>query len=115
MGSGRRMAERVSRGEIWLYEFSVPDKRGPVLVLSRQEVIGLLRTVIVAPVTSTIYGAPSEVIVGVDEGLKCESAVNLDHPQTVDQRKLRSYIGSLGSRKMREVCDALTIATGCDT
>ncbi len=109
------MAERVSRGEIWLYEFSAPNKRRPVLVLSRQEVIGLLHTVIVAPVTSTIRGAPSEVAVGVDEGLKHDSAVNLDHPQTVDQRKLRCYIGSLGSRKMQEVCKALAIATGCDT
>jgi len=109
------VAERVSRGQIWLYEFSAPNKRRPVLVLSRQEVIGLLHTVIVAPVTSTIRGAPSEVVVGVDEGLKHDSAVNLDHPQTVDQRKLRRYIGSLGSRKMQEVCEALAVATGCDT
>lgn len=108
------MAERVSRGQIWLYEFAAPNKRRPVLILSRQEVIRLLRTVIVAPVTSTIRGAPSEVVVGVDEGLKHDSAVNLDHPQTVDQRKLRRYIGSLGSRKMQEVCVALAIATGCD-
>ena len=108
------MAERVRRGQIWLYEFSAPNKKRPVLILSRQEVIGLLHTVIVAPVTSTIRGAPSEVVVGVDEGLKHDSAVNLDHPQTVDQRKLRRYIGSLGSRKMQEVCVALAIATGCD-
>lgn len=109
------MAERVSRGQIWLYDFSAPNKRRPVLVLSRQEVLGLLHTVIVAPVTSTIHGAPSEVVVGVEEGLKHDSAVNLDHPQTVDQSKLRRYIGSLSSRKMREVCEALAIATGCDT
>jgi len=109
------VAERVSRGEIWLYEYSASNKKRPVLILSRQEVIGLLHTVIVAPVTSTIRGAPSEVAIGVDEGLKHDSAVNLDHPQTVDQRKLRRYIGSLGSRKMQEVCKALAIATGCDT
>jgi len=49
----------VNRGEIWLYEFKPPDKRRPVVVLSRAEVIPLLRTVMVAPITSTIRGAPS--------------------------------------------------------
>lgn len=53
-----------------MYEFKKPDKLRPVLVLSRQEVIVLIDTVIVAPITTTIYGVPSEVIVGVDQGLK---------------------------------------------
>jgi hypothetical protein len=74
------MARVVSRGEIWRYRFASPDKKRPVVVLSRQEVIGLLHTVMVAPVTSTIRGAPSEVLVGFREGLKHESAVNLDPP-----------------------------------
>ena len=38
------MAPRVNRGEIWLYTFGSPDKRRPVLVLSRQKAIDLLRT-----------------------------------------------------------------------
>lgn len=80
------MAARVNRGEIWRYEFKRPDKLRPVLVLSRPEVIPLLATVMVAPVTSTIRGAPSEVIVGIEEGLKHDSAVNLDHLQTIDHR-----------------------------
>ena len=107
------MAERLSRGEIRLYAFSRPDKRRPVLILSRQEVIGLLHTVMVAPITSTIRGAPSEVIVGVDEGLKGQSAVNLDHVQTVEKERLGRFIGCLPSRKLQEVCRALAIATGC--
>jgi mRNA interferase MazF len=108
------MAAGVSRGEIWLYEFKPPDKRRPVLVLTRPEVIPLLRTVMVAPITSAIRGAPSEVQVGIDEGLKADSAVNLDHVQTIDARHLRHYIGRLGDDKMAAVCRALTIATGCD-
>ncbi|MGQ0812874.1 MAG: type II toxin-antitoxin system PemK/MazF family toxin [Gemmatimonadota bacterium] len=107
------MARRVNRGEIWLYTFSPPDKRHPVLVLTRQEVIGLLHTVIVAPITSTIHGAPSEVVVGTDEGLKSRSAVNLDHVQTVEQRALARYVGTLAPEKMKTVCQALAIATGC--
>ncbi len=107
------MARQVNRGEIWMYEFKSPDKRRPVLVLTRQEVIPLLHTVMVAPVTSTIRGAPSEVIVGVGEGLKAESAINVDHIQTVEQNRLRRFVGTLSRAKMAEVCRALRISTGC--
>jgi mRNA interferase MazF len=93
--------------------FAAPDKRRPVLVITRQDVIPLLHTVMVAPITSTIYGAPSEVLVGVDEGLKHPSAVNLDHLQTVEQARLMRRLGQLGPSKMREVCRGLAIATGC--
>jgi len=108
------MARGVSRGEIWRYRFAAPDKKRPVVVLSRRDVIGLLHTVMVAPVTSTIHGAPSEVLVGIKEGLKHESAVNLDHVQTVEQSRLEGYVGQLGIEKMREVCRALAVAVGCD-
>jgi mRNA interferase MazF len=96
-----------------MYDFRVPDKRRPVLVLTRQEVIGLLHTVMVAPITSSIKGAPSEVMVGVGEGLKHDSAVNLDHVQTVEQARLVRRIGQVSPSKMREVCRALAIAVGC--
>jgi mRNA-degrading endonuclease toxin of MazEF toxin-antitoxin module len=54
------------------------------------------------------------VVVGVEHGLKGDSAVNLDHVQTVAKSKLRRYVGSLDAGKMRAVCLALTIATGCE-
>ena len=114
MGEAGNVAREVNRGEIWSYRFSSPDKRRPVLVLSRQEVIGLLHTVMVAPVTSTIRGAPSEVLVSADEGLKHPSAVNLDHVQTVEQSRLTGFVGSLDRRKMAEVCRALAVAVGCE-
>lgn len=107
------MAERVNRGEIWLYPFKAPDKQRPVLILTRQGVIGLLSTVMFAPITSTIRGTASEVILGPEEGLKTVSVVNLDHVQTVERHRLKSYIGSLGPEKMAAVCRALAIATGC--
>jgi mRNA interferase MazF len=107
------MAREIARGDIWTYSFAAPDKRRPVLVLTRQDVIGLLHTVMVAPITSTIYGAPSEVIVGVPEGLKHASAVNLDHVQTVEQARLTRRLGQLGPEKMRGVCRALAVAVGC--
>ena len=107
------MARRVARGEIWTYRFKSPDKRRPVLVVSRPEVIPLLHTVMVAPITSTRRGAPSEVAVGLEEGLKHDSAVNLDHVQTVEQARLIGFVGTLSPAKMQEVCRALGLATGC--
>ena len=109
------MAERIKRGEIWQFDFSRPDKRRPVLVLTRPEVIDLLHTVMVAPITSTIRGAPSEVIVGIDEGLKKDSAVNLDHVQTVEKSRLKRFVGTVGAVKMAAVCRALAVATSCNT
>lgn len=108
------MAREVRRGEIWRYRFKSPDKLRPVVVMSRPEVIGLLHTVMAAPITSTVRGAPSEVLVGIAEGLKHESAVNLDHVQTVEKARLVGYVGSLGPEKMRAVCRALAIAVGCE-
>jgi mRNA interferase MazF len=96
------------------YRVKAPDKLRPVVVLTRPEVIGLLHTVMVAPITSTVRGAPSEVLVGTGEGLRHESAVNLDHVQTVERSRLVGYVGSLAPEKMRSVCRALAIAVGCD-
>jgi len=96
-----------------MYRFTGPDKRRPALVLTRDEVIPLLHTVMVAPVTSTRRGLPSEVDLGVDEGLKHDSAVNLDHVQTVEQSRLVGYVGAVSVAKMRQVCQALAVATGC--
>ena len=109
------MARGVNRGEIWGYRFTSPDKWLPVLILTRPEVIELLHTVMVAPITSVVRGAPSEVLVGIEEGLKKESAVNLDHIQTVEKARLERFIGHLAPCRMREICQALAIAVGCDS
>jgi mRNA interferase MazF len=107
------VARTVSRGEIWQYRFRAPDKRRPVLILSRQDVIPLLHTVMVAPITSARRGSPGEVPLGISEGLKQESAVNLDHVQTVERARLVSFVGRLDRAQMRQVCRALAVATGC--
>ena len=108
------MARGIARGEVWTYQFARLDKRKPVVILSRPEAIDVLHTVMVAPITSTIRGLPSEVVVGPPEGLKHDSAVNLDHVQTVEQARLTRQVGHLRADKMRAVCRALAVATGCD-
>jgi len=108
------MAGGLNRGEIWLLRLAKPDKRRPVLVLSRPSLIGVLHTVTVAAVTSTLRGSPTEVPVGPEDGLKAPSCVNLCNLYTVPQRELRTFVGTLSPDKMRSVCRALSIACGCD-
>lgn len=107
------MARGLSRGEIWMYEFRAPDRRRPVLVLSRNEAIAVLDTVTVAPITTTIRGIRSEVTVGIREGLKAPSAIKLDHLQTVSKSALRQFIGTVGEDTLSVVCGAVEHALGC--
>lgn len=108
------MAERLTRGEIWLLHRPRPDKKRPVLVLSRPSLLGLLHTVTVAAITSTLRGAPTEVELGIPEGLKGTSCVNLCNLFTVRQAELTTFVGTVGPERMRQVCRALAIAVACD-
>lgn len=85
-----------------------------MLVLSRPSLLSVLHTATVAAITSTLRGAPTEVQVGPEDGLKQVSCVNLTNVFTVRKAELRHYVGSLGAQKMHEVCRALNIACGCD-
>ena len=109
------MARGLKRGDVYLHRFGAPNKRRPVVVLSRQEAIEVLREVTVAPVTSTIRDIPSEVVLDVEQGMKGPCAVNLDHVQTVKQSDLRTYVTTLDTSVMADVCRALAIATGCES
>ncbi len=107
------MARTLRRGDIYLYDFNKPDKTRPVVILSRDDVIPLLHTVMVAPILSTIYGIPSEVVVGIEHGLKNTSAINLDHIQTVDKNRLSNFVAHLDEAVVEQVCNALAIAVNC--
>ena len=106
------MRHAPARGEIWQFAFPKPDHNRPVLVLTRQDMIGLLHTVTVAPITSTIREVPSEVVVGTESGLKHRSAINLHHVITVPTAGLRSYVGELSPDHMSKVRTALLFALG---
>jgi mRNA interferase MazF len=108
------MARELSRGQIWLLALPRPDKRRPVLVLSRPALISALHTVTVAAITSTLRGAPTEVELGPEEGLKNASCANLCNLFTVPQARLKSFVGSVEQEKMHQVCRALAVATDCD-
>jgi len=102
----------VRRGEVRWYRFTAPDKRRPVVVLSRDSVLEYLGEVTVAPVTSAIREIPSEVLLTSKDGLPRDCAVNLDHVQTVSKSKLGALITTLGTERMREIRAALMFALG---
>lgn len=86
-----------------MFRFAPPDKQRPVLLLTRSDMIPVLNTVTVAPLTRTIRGAASEVVVGVDSGLKSASAINLHHIVTVPKTGLRRFIGSVSPAILEQV------------
>jgi mRNA interferase MazF len=103
----------VTRGDICWAELP-DDGRRPVLVLTRAEAIPVLRRVIVAPLTRTVRGIPTEVRLGREDGMPDECAIGFDHLQVTPRALLTEPITSLSGPRMHEVCKALAIATGCD-
>jgi mRNA interferase MazF len=104
----------VNRSDIWWFGFPSPDRRRPVLVLTRQEIIPHLANVTVAPITTTIRGIQTEVVVGPECGLRSPSAVNLDNVATIPRAGLSDRIGRVGPHVMTEVRDALLFGLGFD-
>ncbi len=104
----------MRRGEVRWYRFAQPDKKRPVVILTRDSAIQYLGEVTVAPVTSTIRDIPSEVLLSQQDGMSRECAINLDHIQTVSKGKIGPLIVSLPLAKMNELRDALLFALGFD-
>lgn len=102
----------MRRSEICWYRFAHPDKKRPVLILTRDSVIEYLSEVTVVPVTSTVRDIPSEVLLTPADGLSRECAVNCDHIQTVSKSKIGGVIATLSPGKMREVAHAVRFALG---
>lgn len=71
------------------------DKRRPALILTRQARLHLLTWVTVAPITSTIRGITSEVLVGPRNGLDHDSIVSCDNITTVRNSAVGDTIGLL--------------------
>ena len=107
------MAGGIERGDVRLCHFPRPDKRRPVVVLTRPSAIGYLGRVTVAPITSTIRGVPSEVILDEGDGMKIPCAVNLHNVMTVAKEHIESRVAHLAEPKMREICAALNFSLAC--
>jgi len=105
----------VKQGDVYWYTFRAPDKRRPVLILTRNSAIPFLTSITVAPITTTIRGIPSEVLLTrQDDGMYEDCVVNTDNIQTIKKANLDEFIASLSEEKMRAVRAAIEFSLGFD-
>ena len=102
----------MNRGDICWYNFKAPDKRRPVLIVTRDSAIGVLNSVTIAPITSTIRSIPTEVVLTEDDGLPNTCAANFDNLQSVLKSNIGDRIARLTARKMQEAGAAVSFALG---
>ncbi len=100
----------MKRGEVRWYKFKHPDKKRPVVILTRNSILEYLGEVTIAPVTSTIRDIPSEVLLSRLDGMHNDCAINCDHIQTVSKANVGSLITSLSKQKLSEIRDAINFA-----
>jgi mRNA interferase MazF len=100
----------VNRGDICWYTFKTPDKKRPVLVLTRDSAIAVLNSVTIAPITSTIRSIPTELVLTEGDGVPQTCAANFDNLQTVLKSQIGERITQLSRRKMKEAAAAVSFA-----
>jgi mRNA interferase MazF len=102
----------MNRGEVWWVE--LPDAgRRPACIVTRQAAIPVLNAVLVAPATRTVRGIPTEVPLGIGDGMPDECALAMDNLTTVPKALLTERITRLGPPKLGAVCEAVAVASGC--
>jgi len=99
------------QGEIWWAE--AEDKRRPVLVVTRDEAIAVLRWLLVAPVTRTVRNIPTEIDLGAENGLDVECVASFDNLQPIRRSFLTGRAGRLAAGQETEICRALAAMADC--
>jgi mRNA interferase MazF len=95
-----------------LYEDPRTGRR-PFLILTRNEAIPVSNQVLAVPATRTVRGIPTEVELDSLDGMPAPCALAVDNTALVRVALCSERITRLGPERMRAVCDALAIATGC--
>jgi mRNA interferase MazF len=98
------------QGDVWWAETEAG--RRPVLVVTRSRAADTLRRVVVAPVTRRVRRLPTEVSLGIDEGLREGCVASFDNLQVVLRAYMTDRVGSLGPRRF-EICRALSALADC--
>jgi mRNA interferase MazF len=104
----------VKRGD--LYRVYKPSPRDPkrfrvFVVISRPVLIdSRFSTVICSPVYSSSHGLSTQVMIGIDEGMKHESSIHCDELVSLSKSVLTDYVGTLSTEKIEELNKALRIA-----
>jgi len=104
----------VNRGDVRWYTFKTPDKRRPVLILTRNSAIAVLNAVTIAPITSVIRRIPTEIILTEEDGMPNTCAANFDNIQTVPKSNIGDLVARLTARRLKEAALAVSFALGFD-
>lgn len=97
----------MKRGDIRWYRFKAPDKKRPVVILTRDSILDYLGEVTIAPITSTIRNIPSEVFLSEPDGMPSDCVINFDHIQTVSKNRIGSLITILSPERLKEIREAI--------
>lgn len=108
------MAEQLRRGEVRWVTFEPPDKRRPAIIITRPSALGYLSGIIVAPISTTIRDAPTQVRLGSEDGLPQECVVNLDEVSSIRRERIGPLIILLSDAKLAAVERALLFAVGME-
>lgn len=106
----QRAVVTPAQGDIWWAE--AEDKRRPVLIVTRTEAISVLTWILVAPVTRTIRGIPTEVPLDSEDGLPAPCVAAFDNMQPIRKTFLTELV-AFGSQRRREICRALSALADC--
>jgi mRNA interferase MazF len=108
----------LRRGEIYRVrppQHGDPKKSRCFAVVSRQDLIdSKANRVLCAPINTSGVGLSTEVQVGIDEGLKQNSAINCDQITRLEKSMLTDYIGMLSLAKLMQLRTALLVALDID-
>jgi mRNA interferase MazF len=103
----------MNRGEVWSADI-VGLGRRPVLIMTRDVAVPLLRNIVVATITRRVRGVPTEVALDERDGLDGPSVVSFDNIRTISKDVLVARMGTLSPGRLDEVCEAFRYAVGCD-
>jgi mRNA interferase MazF len=100
------------RGDVWWGELADVGRR-PFLVMTRSAAIPVLHSVLAAPITRTVRGIPTELALGVDDGMPAQCAASFDNLRVVPKAYLVEKQCSLDAIRLIEACSALRAAVDC--
>jgi mRNA interferase MazF len=100
------------RGEVWWGEIEDVGRR-PFLVMTRSAAIPMLHNLLAAPITRTVRGIPTEMVLGIGDGMPTDCAASFDNLRVVPKAYLVDRVCSLDPIRMVDACGALRAAVDC--
>ena len=97
----------IERGDVRWFRFEAPDKRRPVLVLGRNDMLAALTQIPVIPLSTQIRGLRWEVRLSTAEGLPSECVLKPEWIKAVDRVSLGPWIAAFPRARWNEVETAL--------